>query len=81
MINVKEHVRSTGVHFHRTGIGGQKADTFSPRADSYVKHHPSQTWKMKTLSEILTDLGHQKVNTLYHLYVSRYYISAIYIYD
>ena len=72
-IKVKEHVRSTGVHFHRTGLGGQKADSFSPRVDSYVKDHPSQTWKMKTLSEILTYLGHQNVNTPYHLYVFRYY--------
>ena len=73
MINVKEHVRPTGVHFHPVGLGGQKADSFRPRVDSYVKHHPSQTWKMKTLSEILTDLGHQEVNTPYLLYVFRNY--------
>lgn len=60
MLDVKEHVRATGVNFHPIGLGGQTDNTSRPRVKKFVKKHPSITWKMKTLSEILRDLGHQK---------------------
>ena len=67
MLNVQDHVRSTGVSFHRLGIMGNDSTSFIPRKDPYV--HDESTWKTMTLKSIITHLGHENVSLFYALII------------
>lgn len=57
-MKAREHVRKTGVNFYKIGIGNKDDDTFLPWNNEYTATNPKTTWKIKTLSTIMSMLGH-----------------------
>ena len=72
-MKAREHVRKTGVNFYKIGIGNKDDDTFLPWNNEYTATNPKTTWKIKTLSTIMSMLGHTNVGNqdtiFYHVYV------------
>ena len=60
-MKVRDHVRKTGVHFYKIGIGIKDNDAFLPWSNEYTSTNPKKTWKIRTLSSIMAMLGHTNV--------------------
>ncbi|XP_071091549.1 probable methyltransferase-like protein 24 isoform X1 [Haliotis cracherodii] len=57
-IKSEDHVKENGVVFHKIGLAGFDDDKFEARRDFYVRH--KQYWKMRRLSTIKKELGHEE---------------------
>ena len=60
-MNVDDHTRENGVHFHNLGLATNDNDKFIPVMDSY-NYDSTKIWKIKTLKSIKKLLGHEKVS-------------------